>query len=84
MGKIVFQYFEPELVELNEETAKHPDLMRRLAAQSDKDIYVMISEVAAHCGILLNDTYTHENILALCKRLKEELYKKRTGFVFIH
>lgn len=83
-GKMVLVMFDEELVELNEEVAKHPDLMQRLRQQDNRDVYVLLAEIAAYCSVILDDTYTHDDIKALCLMLKEELYKKRTGLVIIH
>ena len=78
------EMFPQEVIDLNEEVAKHPPLMDRLNNQENKDFYVLLAEVAAHCGIIMNDTYTPEMINKLCVMLKEELYKRRTGLVIIH
>lgn len=79
-----FEYFPDELVELNIEVGNHPDLGERLNRQPDKDVYIQLAEIAAFCNVVLDDTYTHKDILELCKLLKDILYKRRTGITIIH
>lgn len=70
------EYFETELIELRKEIEHHPDLMVILSAQENPDIYVHIAEIAAYCKVLLDGTYSKEDILAICdectKRLKQQ------------
>ena len=84
VGKMVFVMFDEEIVELNIETAKHPALVERMQNQENKDPYVLLAEIAAYCGVILDDTYTHDDIKSLCVMLKEELYKRRTGITIVH
>ncbi len=71
------EYFETELIELRKEIEHHPDLMTILAAQSDPDIYVHIAEIAAYCNVLLDGTYSREDILQICDVCRQRLKEKR-------
>lgn len=70
------EYFETELIELRKEIEHHPELMMILQAQQSSDIYVHIAEIAAYCNVLLDGTYSKEDILEICdectKRLKQQ------------
>lgn len=70
------EFFPEPLNELRQEIDHHPDLLVLLAAQTDKDVYIQISEIAAYCDIVLDGTYTREDIIELCdlccKRLREK------------
>jgi len=72
-------YFEKELTDLQAEVIEHhPDVMVILATLTDKDIYMQLSAIAVHCGIILHGDYTKEDMLGLCKKMTEYLVKKRT------
>jgi hypothetical protein len=71
------EMFPEEWVELNREIAYHPTLMARLANQPDRDPYILLAEIAAHCGYILNDTYTEKQILTLCETFRKDLVSRR-------
>jgi hypothetical protein len=73
-----YQYFDPALIELRREITHHPDLQVILVAQESTDIYIHICEIAAYCGIVLDGTYTQEDVLELCTKMTEKLIAKRT------
>jgi len=72
-------YFETELTDLQQEIGEHhPDVLAILTSLTDKDIYMQLSAIAVHCGIILHGDYTKEDMLGLCKKMTEHLVKKRT------
>lgn len=71
------EYFETELIELRKEIENHPELMMILQAQQSPDIYVHIAEIAAYCNVLLDGTYSKEDILAICEECRKRLKNKR-------
>ena len=76
-----YHYFEPELIELRKEIANHPDLMTILAVQTNTDIYVHIAEIAAYCDMVLDGTYSMEDVLKLCVIMTERLINRRAIIV---
>jgi hypothetical protein len=78
-----YEMFPPELVELNIEVSHHPDLGKILRAQTDRDVYILLAEVAAFCGIALEGDYSLDDILKLCTLLTKKLYERRTGITLI-
>ena len=66
-----------EVRELRREIAHHPELMTRLAAQQDKDIYIQIAEIAAYCEFAYDGTFTQEDMLKLCEMCRKRLEQKR-------
>lgn len=78
LGKLNIVYFPQELIDLNEETAHHPDLKIRLDAQENKDIYITINEIAAFLGIVLDGMYTQEDVLKLCADMIQKLRSRRS------
>ena len=75
------EYFEQELIDLRREIANHPDLMTILAVQTDTDIYVHIAEIAAYCQMVLDGTYSREDVLKLCVIMTKRLINRRTIIV---
>jgi hypothetical protein len=73
---------EPELLALQEELQYHPELMKILIEQPTKDIYIAVQEIALYCKVLLHGDYNRLEVLKICEKLTEHLYKKRTISVF--
>jgi hypothetical protein len=78
LGKYNIEMFPEELIALREEIQKHPDLLVILHGQPDKDVYIQINEIAAWAGVVLDGTYTQDDIVKLCGVLVEQLQKRRT------
>lgn len=77
INRVAYTLFPEELTELRKEIQHHPDLLLILHTQSDKDVYIQLAEIAAHCGIVLDGDYTQQDILKLCKLLTNNLMAKR-------
>ena len=80
-GKFIVEMFPEELVEFNKEVGKHPLLMEALAKLETKDFYTMLAKVAIEVGVVLDDTYTLEDIRKVCDICTERLKRRRTGIV---
>ncbi len=80
-GKFTLEFFPEVLQELQRETRMHEVLMKRLADQEDKDVYVQLAEIAAHCGMLLDGDYTRDDILELVEIMVQRLKAMRTPLV---
>ena len=81
LKKPKYELFEPELQALNAEVIHHPELQAILAQQSNKDIYISISEISSYCGIILDGAYDKKDMLELCEILTKKLYEKRTQII---
>lgn len=77
-----YQYFSDNVIALLTEIRKHPDLMTILAVQQNPDPHIHLAEIAAYCGILLDATYTPEDIDKLCGIMVNKLQEKRV--IVIH
>jgi hypothetical protein len=76
-------FHEEELIALQEEVGEHhPDIMAILTALTDKDIYMQIAAISAHCGMILHGDYTKEDILGICKTLTQKLKEKRAIHIY--
>lgn len=71
-----YEFFPEALTALRVEIDNHPALLKILAAQEDKDVYIQISEIAAYCGIILEGVYTRDDVIRLADKLVWELKKK--------
>ena len=80
-SKLQYEMFPEELIQLRIEIDHHPDLLAILHAQSDKDVYIQICEIAAYCEIVVDGTYTRDDIIRLCKICLDKLVSKRTLIV---
>jgi hypothetical protein len=77
----ILEFFPEPLNQLRQEIDYHPDLLVLLSVQQDKDVYIQISEIAAYCDIVLDGTYTREDIVELCELCVRKLQSKRTIMV---
>lgn len=75
-GQLNYVLFPEPLYHLRCEIENHPELKLRLSEQDNKDIYIQISEIAAYCGIIVNGTYTRDQIMGMIDVLIWELKKK--------
>lgn len=73
-----YDYFPEELIALRREIQEHPPLLKILAEQEDKDVYIQILEIAAYCKILVSGEYTRDDMLNLCEMLTKKLMSMRT------
>ena len=76
-----YDYFPEELIALHREIQNHPPLLKLLAEQEDKDVYIQILEIAAYCKILVAGEYTRDDMLNLCEMLTKKLMSMRTIIV---
>jgi hypothetical protein len=79
--RISLELFPQQVLDLHTEVRKHPDLMRKLHDQDNKDVYIQICEIATHCGIVVEGTFTHADMLNLCEMLTKKLYGMRSIIV---
>jgi len=79
--RLDIQIFPQQVLDLHTEVRKHPDLMRKLHDQENKDVYIQILECATHCEIAVAGTFTHADMLALCEMITKKLYSMRSIIV---
>ena len=77
----VYELYEQELQDLNQEVTFHPDLQEILRQQTEKDFYVQLADIALFCGVVLEGDYTKSDVLRLCTILTKKLYERRTGIM---
>lgn len=81
LKNVAFDYFPQELIDLRIEIQRHPELLKILHEQEDKDVYIQIMEIATHCKILVTGEYTRDDMLNLCKMLTQKLMSMRSIIV---
>ena len=74
-GKIIFEYFPQEYIDLNIEiiTQPHPKLQAILGQHAADEIDVKLAQIAAYCEVMMDDYYTFEDRMRLCVILKDRL-----------
>ena len=82
--RLDIQMFPQQVLDLHTEVRKHPDLMKKLHDQENKDVYIQILEIATHCEIAVVGTFTHADMLELCTMLTRKLYSMRSIIVLPH
>ena len=80
-SKLQFEMFPEELTQLRIEIDNHPELLVILHGQADKDVYMQICEIAAYCDLVLEGTYTRDDIIGICAKCLNKLISKRTLIV---
>jgi hypothetical protein len=78
---MIHEYFPPALIALNEEVLNHERLKYNLSVQEDQDVYIRIAEVAAYAGVVLDGTYTQEDIIKLADMLVQRLRAMRATII---
>ena len=46
------------------------------------DIYIQLCEISAFCGVVLDGTYTKEDIIKVCKLCTDVLRSRRVGHLY--
>jgi hypothetical protein len=80
-SKLKLEFHPPEVQALTAEIYNHKPLLILLAEQADKDFYMQLCEIAAYCNVLLEGTYTRDDIIEICEKLTWELKKKNSILV---
>ena len=76
-----YVYFHQELLQLQEEVAKHPELMLGLSTLHNPDIGESLATVTHYLGIPVDETMSQAEVLAFADMLTRKLYEERTGLV---
>lgn len=71
------EMFPQEYIDLNREISFHPVLMHLLAVQPVDEFEIRLAQVASYCEVMLDDTYTYEDLKGIAKVCCERLMQKR-------
>lgn len=82
--KLDIEMFPQEMIDLSIEVGNHPALGVLLRAQSNRDIYILLMEVASYCEIVVIGTFTRQDILDLAVKCTKKLYQMRTSVILPH
>lgn len=77
----MFALMPPEFIALQQEVAQHPPLQKFLDSKAPIPIEEFFAEVAAYCGIILDDVYSPQDLINLCGVLHGRLFEKRSLLV---
>ena len=67
-GNVILEFFPPGFIALQKElaTGLHRELERKLANHGAAETELKLAEIAMHCSVVLNGTYTLEEREHLC------------------
>lgn len=75
------QLFPPAIIALQEEILHHPKLTTLLANHPSNEFETRFAEIATYCNILLDDTYTPEDIMSIADVMVQKLRSMRVAIV---
>ncbi len=70
---------EKEFDDLRFELRHHPVILAD--AEKTANIYAFVERVATHCDIMVDGSYTNEQVLTLASKLTDKLYTMRTRII---
>lgn len=82
-GKLTVEIFDQEIIDLNIEVGEHPALMEKLQEQPANEFEIRLAAIASYCEVILDATYTPEDIRKLCTLLTDKLRVKRGGLIVV-
>jgi len=72
-----------EIMDLQIELSKHPDLVAKYAAKDTGDLVDILTELAAECNIYMKGIYSGQQLLDLAVMITSRLHKRRTSLIVI-
>jgi len=81
-GKMIYEYYNPVFIALQQEIAHHPELRMNLSTHPGDKFEERLAEVAAYCEVLLDGYYTPERLVFVAEELLKILKSKRTGEIY--
>ena len=81
------EYFPEAYIELQKELRFHPVLLDRLQKFDQKDVELVIAEIAAYCEILMDGIYVEADIVRLAELMIPRLRAKRqrpSDIIIVH
>lgn len=81
MGKLVFNYFHQNRIDLDREIKEHPELQALLDNHPADEFEIRLAEVARYCDIILHGDYIPSDLDRLCGILHKRLYAKRSMII---
>lgn len=82
--RIRYDYFSQNELDLSREIGNHPELMQRLSKHPPQEKEIRLAEIALYCDVVLDDTYTGEDIDKLCRILYVRLKEKNSGILLLN
>jgi hypothetical protein len=75
------QYFPQELLDMQEELAKHPPLMEKMKECQSAYLEDRMAHLCLHLGILVDDDFDIDELCELAEMCTKKMYEMRTGLV---
>lgn len=71
------EMFPESVIALMEEVAKHQDLLQKLSTLGSSDFFRSLEIIATHLDVLLDGSYTPDDVEQMCERFTQKLREKR-------
>lgn len=78
------EMFPESYVALNQELNNHPELCALLANHPPQEFEIRLAEIATYCGVLLDGTYTPDDLEKLADILWRKLREKSSLIILPH
>ena len=75
------EFFPESYIALSREIPNHPQLCELLAKHPPQEFEIRLAEVAAYCEVVLDGTYTQEDLEKLCDILVRKLKAKNSSII---
>ena len=82
--RIRYDYFSEAEIALSKEIGNHPALMELLSKHPPQEKEIRLAEIAAYCDVVLDGSYSEEEIERLCGILYRKLKLKDSGIILLH
>lgn len=83
-SNIKLEFFPESRIALSREVAEHPPLLELLQKHPQAEFEIILAEIATYCGVVLDGTYTQEDLDKLCDILFKRLRAKRSSILLLN
>lgn len=78
------EFFPESRIALSREVAEHPPLLELLQKHPQAEFEIILAEIASYCEIVLDGTYSQEDLDKLCDILFKRLRAKRSSILLLN
>ena len=79
---MIIEFFPEEFIQLNKEVEYHPVLVEYLAKHPPNEYEIRMAEISAYCGVILDGSYTYDEMKKLADILTKKLKEARVIDVY--
>lgn len=83
-SKISLEFFPESYIALQRELNNHPELCARLTNHPPQEFELRLAEIASYCEVILDGSYTPDDLDKLCDILYRKLKAKDSGIILLN